>query len=92
MYSFVSISLIVLDKNILAILASHGGYVEYIIVAKNYHPRNIPAKFVFKWYGGFREDLNQIQNLQINNKEVYKILLESQLKEKPIAYTKWENV
>jgi hypothetical protein len=33
---------------------------------------------------------NQIQNLQIKNKEVYKILLESQLKEKPIAYTKWE--
>jgi hypothetical protein len=32
---------------------------------------------------------NQIQNLQIENKEVYKILLESQLKEKPIAYTKW---
>ena len=34
---------------------------------------------------------NQIQNLQIKNKEVYKILLESQLlvKEKPIAYTKW---
>ena len=33
---------------------------------------------------------NQIKNLQIKNKEVYKILLESQLKEKPIAYTKWE--
>ena len=33
---------------------------------------------------------NQIQNLQIKNKEVYKILLESQLKGKPIAYTKWE--
>ena len=32
---------------------------------------------------------NKIQNLQIENKEVYKILLESQLKEKPIAYTKW---
>jgi hypothetical protein len=31
---------------------------------------------------------NQIQNLQIKNKEVYKILLESQVKEKPIAYTK----
>jgi hypothetical protein len=29
---------------------------------------------------------NQIQNLQIKNKEVHKILLESQLKEKPIAY------
>jgi hypothetical protein len=27
---------------------------------------------------------NQIQNLQIKNKEVYKILLESQLKEKPM--------
>ena len=33
---------------------------------------------------------NQIQNLQIKNKEAYKILLESQVKEKPIAYTKWE--
>jgi arsenate reductase-like glutaredoxin family protein len=33
---------------------------------------------------------NQIQNLQIKNKEVYKIILESQVKEKPIAYTKWE--
>ena len=33
---------------------------------------------------------NQIQILQIKNKEVYKILLESQLQEKPIAYTKWE--
>ena len=33
---------------------------------------------------------NQIQNLQIKNKEVYKILLDSQLKEKPIVYTKWE--
>jgi hypothetical protein len=32
----------------------------------------------------------QIQNLQIKTKEVYKILLESQVKEKPIAYTKWE--
>ena len=28
--------------------------------------------------------------LQVKNKEVYKILLESQLQEKPIAYTKWE--
>ena len=27
---------------------------------------------------------NQIQNLQIKNKEVYAILLESQLKEKPM--------
>ena len=33
---------------------------------------------------------NQMQNLQVKNKEVYKILLESQLQEKPIAYTKWE--
>jgi hypothetical protein len=32
---------------------------------------------------------NQIQTLQIKNNEVYKILLESQVKEKPIAYTKW---
>ena len=33
---------------------------------------------------------NQIKILQIKNKEVYKILLESQLKDKPIAYTKWK--
>ena len=33
---------------------------------------------------------NQIQILQIKNKEVYTILLESQVKENPIAYTKWE--
>jgi hypothetical protein len=33
---------------------------------------------------------NQIQDLQIKNKEVYKIMIESQVKEKPIAYTKWE--
>ena len=33
---------------------------------------------------------NHIQNLQIKSKEVYKILIESQIKEKPIAYTKWE--
>jgi hypothetical protein len=33
---------------------------------------------------------NRIQNLQIINKEVYKISLECQVKEKPIAYTKWE--
>ena len=33
---------------------------------------------------------NHIQNLQIKSKEVYKILIESQVKEKPIAYTKWE--
>ena len=37
---------------------------------------------------------NQIQNLQIKNKEVYIILLESQLKEKTHAmamtYTNWE--
>jgi hypothetical protein len=43
----------------------------------------IPTKYV-------KIAKNQIQNLQIENKEVYKILLESQLKEKPIAYTKWE--
>jgi hypothetical protein len=29
---------------------------------------------------------NQIQNLQIKNKEMYTILLESQLKEKPILW------
>jgi len=33
---------------------------------------------------------NQIQNLQIKNKDVNEILFESQFKEKPIAYTKWE--
>ena len=54
MCSFESSSLIVLDKHLLAILASHGGHVEYLIVEKNYHPRNIPAKFIFKWYGRFR--------------------------------------
>jgi hypothetical protein len=43
----------------------------------------IPKKYV-------KIEKNQIQNLQIKNKEVYKILLESQVKEKPIAYTKWE--
>ena len=37
-----------------------------------------------------KQKKNQIQNLQIKNKEVYKILLESQLKEKHIAYTKRE--
>ena len=41
----------------------------------------IPKKYV-------KIEKNQIQNLQIKNKEVYKILLESQVKE--IAYTKWE--
>jgi len=34
MCSFVSISLIVLDKHFLAVLASHGGHVEYLIVEK----------------------------------------------------------
>jgi hypothetical protein len=33
---------------------------------------------------------NQIKNIQIKNKEVHRILLESHLKEKPIAYTKWK--
>ena len=37
-----------------------------------------------------KQKKNQIQNLQIKNKEVYKILLESHVKEKSIAYTKWE--
>jgi hypothetical protein len=39
----------------------------------------IPNKYV-------KIEKNQIQNLQIKNKEVYKILLESQVKEKPIAF------
>jgi hypothetical protein len=42
----------------------------------------IPKKYI-------KRAKNQIQNLQLKIKEVYKILLESQLKEKPIAYTKW---
>jgi hypothetical protein len=37
----------------------------------------IPQKYV-------KISNNQIQNLQIKNKEVYAILLESQLKEKPM--------
>jgi len=61
MCSFVSISLIVLEKNLLAILPSHGGHVEYLIVEKNYHPRNIPAKFIFKWYGRFREEDERVK-------------------------------
>jgi hypothetical protein len=43
----------------------------------------IPKKYV-------KNEKNQIQHLQIKNKEVYKILLESQVKEKSIAYTKWD--
>jgi hypothetical protein len=40
----------------------------------------------------FCPSLNIFPNLQIKSKEVYKILLESQVKEKPIhvANTKWE--
>jgi hypothetical protein len=45
-------------------------------------PQVIPKKYV-------KIAKNQIQNLKkIKNKEVYKILLEFQLKEKPIVYTK----
>jgi hypothetical protein len=50
---------------------------------------SIKTQVIPKMYRYVKIANNQIQNLQIKNKEVYKILLESQLKEKPIAYTKW---
>ena len=57
---------------------------ETLITQDSIKTQVIPKKYV-------KIAKNQIQNLQIKNKEVYKILLESQLpvKEKPIAYTKW---
>ena len=51
---------------------------------------SIKTQVIPKMYRYVKIAKNQIQNLQIKNKEVYKILLESQLKEKPIVYTKWE--
>ena len=56
---------------------------ETLITQDSIKTQVIPKKYV-------KIEKNQIQNLQIKNKEVYKILLESQVKEKPIAYTKWE--
>ena len=56
---------------------------ETLITQDSIKTQAIPKKYV-------KIAKNQIQNLQIKNKEVYKILLESQVKEKPIAYTKWE--
>ena len=55
---------------------------ETLITQDSIKTQVIPKKYV-------KIAKNQIQNLQIKNKEVYKILLEFQLKEKPIAYTKW---
>jgi hypothetical protein len=55
---------------------------EIMIIQNLIKTQVIPKKYV-------KIAKNQIKNLQIKNKEVYKILLESQLKEKPIAYTKW---
>jgi hypothetical protein len=55
---------------------------EIMIIQNSIKTQEIPKKYV-------KIAKNQIKNLQIKNKEVYKILLESQLKEKPIAYTKW---
>ena len=56
---------------------------ETLITQDSIKTQEIPNKYV-------KIEKNQIQNLQIKNKEVYTILLESQVKEKPIAYTKWE--
>ena len=46
---------------------------------------SIKTQVIPKMYRYVKIANNQIQNLQIKNKEVYKILLESQLKEKPIG-------
>jgi hypothetical protein len=54
---------------------------ETLITQDSIKTQVIPKKHV-------KIEKNQIQNLQIKHKEVYKILLESQVKEKPIAYTK----
>ena len=56
---------------------------ETLITQDSIKTQVIPKKYA-------KIEKNQIQNLQIINKEVYKISLESQVKEKPIAYTKWE--
>ena len=56
---------------------------ETLITQDSIKTQVIPKRYV-------RIAKYQIKNLQIKNKEVYKILLESQLTEKPIAYTKWE--
>ena len=55
---------------------------ETLITQDSIKTQVIPKKYA-------KIEKNQIQNLQIINKEVYKISLESQVKEKPIAYTKW---
>jgi hypothetical protein len=55
---------------------------EILITQDTIKTQVIPKKYV-------KIAKNQIQNLQIKNKEVYKILLEFLLKGKPIAYTKW---
>jgi hypothetical protein len=56
---------------------------EILIIQDSIKTQVIPKKFV-------KIAKNQIKKLQMKNKQMYKILLESQLKEKPIAYTKWE--
>ena len=56
---------------------------ETLITQDSIKTQVIPKKYV-------KIAKNQIQNLQIKNNDVYQILLEFQVKEKPIAYTKWE--
>ena len=50
---------------------------DILITEDSIKTQVIPQKYV-------KISNNQIQNLQIKNKEVYTILLESQLKEKPM--------
>ena len=50
---------------------------DILIVQDSIKTQVIPQKYI-------KIANNQIQNLQIKNKEVYTILLESQLKEKPM--------
>jgi hypothetical protein len=50
---------------------------DILITEDSIKTQVIPQKYV-------KISNNQIQNLQIKNKEVYAILLESQLKEKPM--------
>jgi hypothetical protein len=66
------------------LIFGHKLHIGTLYRGKRFLTRQIPPKQYVKIAK------NQIQNLQIKNKEVYKILLESQVKEKPIAYTKWE--
>jgi hypothetical protein len=52
---------------------------DILIVQDSIKTQVIPQKYI-------KIANNQIQNLQIKNKEVYTILLESQLKEKPMIW------